>query len=79
MLVNYLLFDYFDKKNKVLNERYNQNEYLLIKKLKIFRIKKKELTGKSIYLEEVLANGVKRAQKLAKQKRLEVHRKMGLN
>ncbi|NOZ47397.1 MAG: hypothetical protein GXO79_11535, partial [Chlorobi bacterium] len=31
LLINYLLFDGFDKKNKLLNDQYNKNEYLLNK------------------------------------------------
>jgi len=50
---------------------------LTIKKLEIFRQKKKEYQKREVYLQEILDQGRKRAQMIAKTTITEVKRKMG--
>jgi len=51
---------------------------LLIEKLESFRQKKKELEKNPKHLEKILADGAKRAQKIAEKKMAEVRKKMAL-
>jgi tryptophanyl-tRNA synthetase len=51
---------------------------LLIKKLEVFRKKKKELEKRRVYLKEILKKGAERAEKIAKLTMKEVREKMGL-
>jgi tryptophanyl-tRNA synthetase len=51
---------------------------LLIKKLEVFRKKKKELEKRKVYLKEILKRGAERAEKIAKLTMKEVREKMGL-
>jgi tryptophanyl-tRNA synthetase len=51
---------------------------ILIKKLEVFRKKKKELEKRKVYLKEILKKGAERAEKIAKLTIKEVREKMGL-
>jgi len=51
---------------------------LLIKRLEVFRKKKKELEKRRVYLKEILKKGAERAEKIAKLTMKEVREKMGL-
>jgi tryptophanyl-tRNA synthetase len=72
---------------KELEEKYKGKGYeefkrdlakLLIKKLDVFRKKKKELEKRKVYLKEILKRGAERAEKIAKFTMKEVREKMGL-
>jgi tryptophanyl-tRNA synthetase len=76
-----------EKPIKELEEKYKGKGYeefkrdlakLLIKKLEIFRKKKKELEKRRVYLKEILKRGAERAEKIAKLTMKEVREKMGL-
>jgi tryptophanyl-tRNA synthetase len=76
-----------EKPIKELEKKYNGKGYeefkrdlakLLIKKLEIFRKKKKELEKRRVYLKEILKRGAERAEKIAKLTMKEVREKMGL-
>jgi tryptophanyl-tRNA synthetase len=76
-----------EKPIKELEKKYNGQGYeefkrdlakLLIKKLEIFRKKKKELEKRRVYLKEILKRGAERAEKIAKLTMKEVREKMGL-
>jgi len=51
---------------------------LLIEKLEPFRRKKKELSARETYIEEIISRGTKRAQQLASFTMAEVRKKVGL-
>ena len=70
-----------------IEEKYNNKGYaefkkdlagVIIKGLKSFQEKKKVLDKKPDYVKKVLANGAKKAQKIAHKNLLEVKKKMGL-
>ena len=76
-----------EKPIKELEKKYERKGYeefkkdltkLLIKKLEIFRKKKKELEKRRVYLKEILKRGAERAEKIAKLTMKEVREKMGL-
>jgi tryptophanyl-tRNA synthetase len=76
-----------EKPIKELEKKYNGKGYeefkrdlakLLIKKLEIFRKKKRELEKRRVYLKEILKRGAERAEKIAKLTMKEVREKMGL-
>jgi tryptophanyl-tRNA synthetase len=76
-----------EKPIKELEEKYKGKGYeefkrelarLLIKKLEVFRKKKKELEKRKVYLKEILKRGTERAEKIAKLTMKEVREKMGL-
>jgi len=76
-----------EKPIKELEKKYNGKGYeefkrdlakLLIKKLEIFRKKKKELEKRRVYLKEILKRGAERAEKIAKLTMKEVREKIGL-
>jgi len=85
LLTIYCLFS--DKKIKELEQKFAGLGYsdfkkditeLLIKKLEPFRKKKKDLEKNPAVLEKILADGAKRAQKIAGKKMAEVKKKMAL-
>ncbi|MBU4466963.1 tryptophan--tRNA ligase, partial [Patescibacteria group bacterium] len=51
---------------------------LLIKKLEPLRKKRKELLNRQVYLEEVLSQGARKAQGIARETMEEVRKKTGL-
>jgi tryptophanyl-tRNA synthetase len=76
-----------EKPIKELEKKYKGKGYeefkrdlakLLIKKLEVFRKKKKELEKRKVYLKEILKRGAERAEKIAKLTMKEVREKMGL-
>jgi tryptophanyl-tRNA synthetase len=76
-----------EKPIKELEKKYKGKGYeefkrdlakLLIKKLEVFRKKKKELEKRKVYLKEILKRGAERAEKIAKLTIKEVREKMGL-
>jgi len=76
-----------EKRIEELEEKYKGKGYeefkrdlakLLIKKLEIFRKKKRELEKRRVYLKEILKRGAERAEKIAKLTMKEVREKMGL-
>lgn len=85
LLKIYSLFS--EKSIKELEEKYKGKGYeqfkrdlakLLIKKLEVFRKKKKELEKRGVYLKEILKKGKEKAEKIAKLTMKEVREKMGL-
>ena len=82
------IYSIFSEKGiEELEEKYKGKGYeefkrdlakLLIKKLEIFRKKKKELEKRRVYLKEILKRGAERAEKIAKLTMKEVREKMGL-
>ena len=52
---------------------------LLVEKLEPFRLKKKELLAREVYVKEILERGRKRAQIIAAGTMQDVRKKMGLN
>jgi tryptophanyl-tRNA synthetase len=82
------IYSIFSEKSiEELEEKYKGKGYeefkrdlakLLIKKLEIFRKKKKELEKRKVYLKEILKKGAERAEKIAKLTMKEVREKMGL-
>jgi tryptophanyl-tRNA synthetase len=82
------IYSIFSEKSiEELEEKYKGKGYeefkrdlakLLIKKLEIFRKKKKELEKRRVYLKEILKRGAERAEKIAKLTMKEVREKMGL-
>jgi tryptophanyl-tRNA synthetase len=82
------IYSIFSEKSiEELEEKYKGKGYeefkrdlakLLIKKLEIFRKKKKELEKRKVYLKEILKRGAERAEKIAKLTMKEVREKMGL-
>jgi len=85
LLKIYSLFS--EKSIEELEEKYKGKGYeqfkrdlakLLIKKLEVFRKKKKELEKRKVYLKEILKRGTEKAEKIAKLTMKEVREKMGL-
>jgi len=85
LLKIYSLFS--EKSIEELEEKYKGKGYeqfkrdlakLLIKKLEVFRKKKKELEKRKVYLKEILKKGAEKAEKVAKLTMKEVREKMGL-
>jgi tryptophanyl-tRNA synthetase len=82
------IYSIFSEKSiEELEEKYKGKGYeefkrdlakILIKKLEVFRKRKKELEKREIYLKEILKRGVERAEKIAKLTMKEVREKMGL-
>jgi tryptophanyl-tRNA synthetase len=82
------IYSIFSEKGiEELEEKYKGKGYeefkrdlakLLIKKLEVFRKKKKELEKRKVYLKEILKKGAERAEKIAKLTMKEVREKMGL-
>jgi tryptophanyl-tRNA synthetase len=82
------IYSIFSEKGiRELEEKYKGKGYeefkrdlagLLIKKLEVFRKKKKELEKRKVYLKEILKRGAERAEKIAKFTMKEVKEKMGL-
>jgi tryptophanyl-tRNA synthetase len=82
------IYSIFSEKSiEELEEKYKGKGYeefkrdlarLLIKKLEVFRKKKKELEKRRVYLKEILRKGAERAEKIAKLTMKEVREKMGL-
>ncbi len=82
------IYSIFSEKSiKELEEKYKGKGYeqfkrdltkLLIKKLEVFRKKKKELEKREVYLKEILKKGAEKAEKVAKLTMKEVREKMGL-
>jgi tryptophanyl-tRNA synthetase len=82
------IYSIFSEKNiKELEEKYKGKGYeefkkdltkLLVKKLEIFRRKKKELEKRKVYLKEILEKGAEKAEKIAKLTIKEVRERMGL-
>jgi tryptophanyl-tRNA synthetase len=82
------IYSIFSEKSiEELEEKYRGKGYeefkrdlakLLIKKLEVFRKKKKELEKRKVYLKEILKRGTERAEKIAKLTMKEVREKMGL-
>ena len=85
LLKIYSLFS--EKSIEELEEKYKGKGYeqfkrdlakLLIKKLEVFRKKKKELEKRKVYLKEIFKKGAEKAEKVAKLTMKEVREKMGL-
>jgi tryptophanyl-tRNA synthetase len=82
------IYSIFSEKSiEELEEKYKGKGYeefkrdlakLLIKKLEVFRKKKKELEKREVYLKEILKKGAERAEKIAELTIKEVREKMGL-
>ncbi len=86
LLTIYSLFS--GKAIKELEEKFKNSNYqkfkkslaeLLINSLEPFRRKRKELLAREVYVKEVLEQGRKRAEVIAKSTITEVRQKMGLN
>jgi tryptophanyl-tRNA synthetase len=82
------IYSIFSKESiEELEEKYKGKGYeefkrdlakLLIKKLEVFRKKKRELEKRKVYLKEILKKGAERAEKIAKLTIKEVRERMGL-
>jgi tryptophanyl-tRNA synthetase len=82
------IYSIFSEKGmEELEEKYKGKGYeefkrdlakLLIKRLEVFKKKKKELEKRRVYLKEILKKGAERAEKIAKLTMKEVREKMGL-
>jgi tryptophanyl-tRNA synthetase len=82
------IYSIFSKESiEELEEKYKGKGYeefkrdlakLLIKKLEVFRKKKRELEKRKVYLKEILKRGAERAEKIAKLTIKEVRERMGL-
>jgi len=86
LLTIYSLFS--DKSIEELESKFKNKNYaefkkslatLLVDSLEPFRRKRKELLSREVYVKEILSQGTKRAQAIAKSTMEEVNKKMGLN